>query len=345
MFKKQITRGHLAFTSAQPFLPPLGVAIMSDYVELSSGAGIPVQSISNVLSPGIVSLFVQGLETGLVISQLSQWLSLEQRDGTAITVLVIFVTTVGFVETAVCFTSAWRIYVHNFGQLIVPQWTESVHALLSTLIAAPIQAYFIWRCYHIMKNIYLIIPLVVTLVSTVVAAGWVTAWIFHMHAAARSNSTNHNETSNNIVYPFVVFLTLPAVLDITITSILLHSLIKFLKRIHAEHIRRRVTRYIVVTWQAVIPPCVCAVALLIKYVTFTQAHPGKQQMWYAAIQAMLGKLYVLSLYFTLNNRMDLATNEPPVTYATTMDVSLDSMGSPTRGYVFSVHFPDREQVC
>jgi uncharacterized membrane protein len=143
MFKKQITRGHLAFTSAQPFLPPLGVAIMSDYVELSSGAGIPVQSISNVLSPGIVSLFVQGLETGLVISQLSQWLSLEQRDGTAITVLVIFVTTVGLsafrtpdhfyhvtdpffcsVETAVCFTSAWRIYVHNFGQLVSrhPLW-------------------------------------------------------------------------------------------------------------------------------------------------------------------------------------------------------------------------------
>lgn len=71
---------------------------MSDYVQLSSSgaaAGIPVQSISNVLSPGIVSLFVQGIETGLVISQLSQWLSLEQRDGTAITLLVIFVTTVG----------------------------------------------------------------------------------------------------------------------------------------------------------------------------------------------------------------------------------------------------------
>jgi hypothetical protein len=71
---------------------------MSEYVQLSSSgaaAGIPAQSISNVLSPGIVSLFVQGIETGLVISQLSQWLSLEQGDGTAITVLVIFVTTVG----------------------------------------------------------------------------------------------------------------------------------------------------------------------------------------------------------------------------------------------------------
>jgi hypothetical protein len=28
-----------------------------------------------------------------------------------------------------------------------------------------------------------------------------------------------------------------------------------------------------VTWQAVIPPCLCAVALLILYLTFTHAHP------------------------------------------------------------------------
>jgi hypothetical protein len=36
---------------------------------------------------------------------------------------------------------------------------------------------------------------------------------------------------------------------------------------------QRVMRYIVVTWQAVIPPCLCAVALLILYLTFTHAHP------------------------------------------------------------------------
>ena len=71
----------------------LGVA-MSDHVPLS-GAATPAQSVSNVLGPGIVGLFVQGLETGLVISQLSQWLSLDRRDGFAITLLVIFVTIVG----------------------------------------------------------------------------------------------------------------------------------------------------------------------------------------------------------------------------------------------------------
>ncbi|SRR6266436_3079297 len=40
-----------------------------------------------------------------------------------------------------------------------------------------------------------------------------------------------------------------------------------------DTIWQRVSRFIVVTWQAVIPPCLCAVALLIKYLTFTRAHP------------------------------------------------------------------------
>lgn len=313
---------------------------MSDY-DLLSATGIPSpsQSVLNVVSPGIVSLFIQGLETGLVVSQFAQWLSLDRKEGITITVLVLFVTTVGFVETAICFSSAWRIYVHHFGQAIVGGWTERVHAMLSTLVAAPIQAYFIYRCYHIVKNSYLIIPLVATLVSTVVTAGWITAWLFRTNSPARI--AVNGPPNQMVYYPFVVFLTLPAILDITITSILLRSLIKFLRRIHAEHLRRRLIRYIVVTWQAVIPPSFCAVALLILYLTFTHAHPGKPQMWYPAIQAMLGKLYVLSLFFTLNNRMDLAA-EPPMTYVTTMGAApLDSMSSPTRRFILTLPFTEQ----
>jgi hypothetical protein len=96
------------------------------------------QSVSEVITPGIVSIFIQGLETGLVLSQLSQWLALERTEGTAMTLLVIYVTTIGLsaftltirpllislttrygtrsLETAACFISAYRIYVLNFGQ-------------------------------------------------------------------------------------------------------------------------------------------------------------------------------------------------------------------------------------
>jgi len=66
---------------------------MSDAIQLS--AGVPAQSISEVLGPGIIGLFVQGLETGLVLSQSSQWLCNGRRDGIAIILLVLFVTTVG----------------------------------------------------------------------------------------------------------------------------------------------------------------------------------------------------------------------------------------------------------
>ena len=85
-------------------------------------------------------------------------------------------------------------------------------------------------------------------------------------------------------------------------------------------------------------------------------------MWYAAIQATLGKLYVLSLFFTLyalrrassgsaansfgdrNNRMDLA-DEPPATYVTTINGSIDGMGLPPQQYVYSVQYRGREQQC
>ncbi len=83
--------------SAQHLSPPAVTAwsVMSNHVQLSAAAGIPPQSINNVLSPGIVSLFIQGLETGLVLSQFAQWLSLDRKEGITITVLVLFVTTVG----------------------------------------------------------------------------------------------------------------------------------------------------------------------------------------------------------------------------------------------------------
>jgi hypothetical protein len=55
----------------------------------------PPQSIGNMLAPGIIGLFVQGLETGLVITQLSRWLYLERMESAAINILVIFVTTIG----------------------------------------------------------------------------------------------------------------------------------------------------------------------------------------------------------------------------------------------------------
>lgn len=60
--------------------------------------------------------------------------------------------------------------------------------------------------------------------------------------------------------------------NISVVYVLSDSL-SALHSLTEEPISQRILRYIVVTWQAVIPPCLCAVSLLILYVTFTHAHP------------------------------------------------------------------------
>ena len=57
----------------------------------------PSQSQASVLGPGIASLFIQGLETGLVLAQFCRWFSMERNDSgsAASSTLVIFVTMVG----------------------------------------------------------------------------------------------------------------------------------------------------------------------------------------------------------------------------------------------------------
>lgn len=66
---------------------------MSHFVQLAVRA--PQQSASEVTAPGIVGLFVQGFQTGLILSQLAQWLNLKRTESTSMIALVAFVTVVG----------------------------------------------------------------------------------------------------------------------------------------------------------------------------------------------------------------------------------------------------------
>jgi len=147
-----------------------------------------------------------------------------------------------------------------------------------------------------------------------------------------------------------------------------------------------------VTWQAVIPPSLCAVSLLVLYVTFTHLHPvrgvcnkhsfpttdrqlsslhirrgnnrcGIPQfklcwascMFYPCILHCTpffflswGSVCLIDAFRGRNNRMDLS-DEPPVTYVTTVPVdtaSLDDMDSLTRRYVLTLPLEeDSEQRC
>lgn len=64
------------------------------------------QSQASVLGPGIAGLFIQGIESGLVVAHFSQWFSaLDRSESSVLTTIVIFVTVVGLYASSKLFAA------------------------------------------------------------------------------------------------------------------------------------------------------------------------------------------------------------------------------------------------
>lgn len=57
---------------------------------------------------------------------------------------------------------------------------------------------------------------------------------------------------------------------------------------------KTIQNVIVIVWEAALPPCICALLTLITYFTLADF-----SSWDLLFQALLGQLYVISLFVTL----------------------------------------------
>ncbi|KAI9459854.1 hypothetical protein BJY52DRAFT_1211640 [Lactarius psammicola] len=311
------------------------------------------QSRVNIFSPGIIGLFIQGIETGLVFSQLATWLSLPRNtERRFITVLTVFITTVGLVQTAIYFLSTWRIYVEHFGEPLVLSWTERVHIILTGLVATPVQSLLIWRCYYILKrNVYFIVPLLLLLLGSVTLGIFDTICLFSPVFGGVQSSRP----------PVLWSLLMYGALSLTSVSLthlvpgesdplslisdehpVFYYLTQSRKRIYADHtiqvhvtapvstvspvllndfFSKWISRHIIIVWQSVIPPTVCALGISILYGVSQHLYPGPSLMWYPMLQAMIGKLYVLSHFYNINSRTQfVGEQQQPSTYMSALTV-------------------------
>ena len=63
------------------------------------------QSQASLLGPGIVGLFIQGIESGLVFAQFSQWFySSDRSESSLLSTVVVFVTLAGLYALSRHFT-------------------------------------------------------------------------------------------------------------------------------------------------------------------------------------------------------------------------------------------------
>jgi len=103
----------------------------------------------------------------------------------------------------------------------------------------------------------------------------------------------------------------------------LHSLTQTMKRVYSPHTRKRISRLTNIVWQSALLPTLCTTCLCVVYVKICAAHQVDLEYWAEVIQAMLGKLYVLSLFYMINAqppRGPIPPVEQPTAFISTLTV-------------------------
>ncbi|KAI9448972.1 hypothetical protein BJY52DRAFT_1192966 [Lactarius psammicola] len=289
------------------------------------------QSQASVLGPGIAGLFIQGIESGLVIAQFSQWFYVSDRsESSLLSAVVVFVTAVGLAQSGVCFASAWSKYVQHFGIFLLPDWSDYLQVIPTLVISVPVQALMIRRCYYLVrKNLFIITSLVLLLVASIVMALWSTVSIIHVVTSINLKDPVPSFQRIGISWPYLISLLLPSVLDLILTGILLHYLTQTMKQVYATHTRKRLSRLTNVVWQSALPPTLCTICLCVLYVQYSTVRQKTLQYWLTVIQAMIGKLYVLSLFYMINTQ-PLQSGERLTAFVSTLTVPTEFVYSRTR---------------
>ncbi|KAN0136626.1 hypothetical protein V8E53_005673 [Lactarius tabidus] len=292
------------------------------------------QSQASVLGPGVASLFIQGIESGLVLAQFSQWFnSCDRIESSLLSTVVVFVTVVGLAQSGTSFASAWSTYVRQFGEFRLPDWSDYLQSVPTLLMSVPVQALMIRRCYYLVgKNLFIITPLVLLLVASIVTSLWTTISIIQYVASIQGKGPNPSAENFGVSWLYLVSTLLPSVLDLVLTGILLHYLTQTMKQVYAPHVRKRISRLADVVWQSALPPTLCTTCLCVVYLQFSAAHRLDLEYWPMIIQATIGKLYVLSLFYMINAQTLGGPPQPderPTAFISTLTVPTEVLNTLT----------------
>ncbi|KAH8988973.1 hypothetical protein EDB86DRAFT_400204 [Lactarius hatsudake] len=301
---------------------------------------------TSALGSGIASLFIQGIGDGLVFAQFSQWFyGSDRRESSLLSAVIVFVTVVGLAQSGLCFASVWSKYVQHFGVIPLPDWEDIVQPIPTLVISVPVQALMIRRCYHLVgKNMFIITPLMLLLVTSTVMSLWTIVSITEFVNTIETTGLIPTLTvqrswpckpstrfwRNLFVETFTVLIIRPfSVLDVALTIILLHYLTRSMKQVYAAHTRKRISRLVNIVWRSALPPTLCAICIAVLFIQYTTAPQSESPSWLPVIQAMIGKLYTLSLLHMVNAQ-PLQLSEQPTTFASTLTVPAEVMHTRTQ---------------
>ncbi|EMD34274.1 hypothetical protein CERSUDRAFT_86396 [Gelatoporia subvermispora B] len=270
------------------------------------------------MGPNITGLFIQAIEMGILINQGLTFLEhVAERERLVVRLLAAFVMVIATLQTGLGFFSAWRIFVLNFGNWPIAEnfsWADRIQSTTTVCMAAPVQSFLIWRCWTLMNRSWLVLtPLSLILLASVISSTIVTSEALQIQFSVITDPTAVlPDLPPNIT--FILALTCSAVLDVAVTGILLFFLWRSKQNVVSSRFRRILKRLTMLVWEAALPPCICAICTVVTYLLLVN-----DDYWDLMFQAILGKLYVISLFVTINGRAELQ-NAPVMTTGQLSDV-------------------------
>ncbi|KAI9069449.1 hypothetical protein FKP32DRAFT_64772 [Trametes sanguinea] len=261
------------------------------------------------IGPQLVSLALEAVLTGIVINQSLTFWERAERERNVVRLLVSLVTIVAFLQSSLRFYTAWRIFVEHFGNWISSvlfTWADKMQSTTTVLMAAPVQGFLIWRCWTLFnRSHFVLVSLSTLLLAQLISSVVVTIQTFQIHFGVVPEAEVEAGPLPKVpISPtFVLSLTCSAVLDVLVT--VLAFLARSKQNVTSSRFRRILRRLTVLIWEAALPPCICAVMTVVTYLTLVDV-----DYWDLTFQAILGKLYVLSLFVT-NGRATLQDGPTP----------------------------------
>ncbi|KAI0033201.1 hypothetical protein K488DRAFT_85122 [Vararia minispora EC-137] len=299
-------------------------------------------SLSDTNGPAATGIFFQALELGIIISQsYSFWTRAEQHLNW-LNGLVAYVTIIAMFQTCAAFYSFWKVIVLSSGFSDWPgvPWPDVIQPVVvrAMLVQALIPLTSILDLCDGSSGTDLSRLSLLAVASQVIFGVIVTSYfiisilatisVFHVSFETAASGGLAGQHTRVLSGPYIASLIIPTVLDAMITGTLLTVLVRVRKQVYAREMKRKIHSLIILLWEAALPPFLCALAGLIAYVYLT-AH-GKTSYWDMVLQNVLGKLYVISLFVTLNGQAELSqSNRSRANESTTRsDHQMDTRAPP-----------------
>ncbi|KLO06942.1 hypothetical protein SCHPADRAFT_1002029 [Schizopora paradoxa] len=266
--------------------------------------------IASFAGPNLLGSLVQGFETGIIFGQALRFWSSSQRESAIVKACVVYALIVVTLQTSFSFLQAWNSLVVNFGSFVngaSPRWPTKLQPVMNVLLAAPLEGLLIWRCWLLTGKstpilIFFVLAYVASFAFPIIQVHEVFAVDFEaIFIVVFNGLANGMKAQTYQLEPILIcFLVVPAVLDISLSGILLLFFFRSRSSVRARRFRKTLDEFIIVIWEAALPPTICTIIAIAVYIS-----TNSTTLWFILVLDILGPLYVIALFVTLNGFHDV----------------------------------------